>query len=249
MIQIFDGNNYYRKRLEYDTTGMLPRTVLNETFDAKVPQVWVWDGFKGNEKRRAIYPDYKMNRTPKPSSLYEALKFMRGLLNHSPAIQVRVPGYEADDVVATLARHYAKAGTEIEIHSNDYDFVQLTAEHPTRIFCGARLKGDVKAADIRLYKSTVGDASDNIKGIKGFGATSWPLVDKGALKRMILEDGPVPEMRPGAKKWAEENRDQLKAYWEIVGFYDVPMPLIDEHMTVGDRDYRKADDQLREFMQ
>lgn len=247
MIQIFDGNNYYRKLLETSRTGLAPREVMEETFAAPHPQVWVWDGFKGTAKRREVYPDYKMNRTPQGPGLYEALKFMQKVLAHTPAIQLKVPGYEADDVVATLAKRYAKLGSDVEIHSNDYDFVQLTAEYP-RIFCGARLKDDVKAKDIRLYKTTVGDPSDNIKGIKGFGQTSWPLVDKTALAKMILEDGPVPEMRPAAKKWADENRAQLKIYWEIVGFYDVPFPLIDQHMTVGDRNKVAADALLREFM-
>jgi hypothetical protein len=248
MIRIYDANNWYRRLLETDTTGSPARNTLIDTFTAPCPVIFVWDGAKGNDRRRATYPDYKMNRGAVDQSIYDGFRFLQSLLVHSPAIQVRVPGYEADDVVATLAKRFAKAGSDIEIYSNDADFLQLGADHP-RIFCGARAKDDIPGRDIRLYKTTVGDPVDNIKGIKGFGKTSWPLVDKGALRRMILEDGPVPEMRPAAARWADENRDQLKVYWEIVGFYDVPGELIDQHMTAGDRDFQAADDMLQRFFQ
>lgn len=246
MIRFYDGNNYYRTILEADPTGLAPRNALNEAFAATGPVVWVWDGPKGNEKRRAKHPDYKMNRPPQTQDLRTSFEFLQELLTHSPAIQVKVPGYEADDVIATLASQYAKAGSDVSIYSNDYDFLQLTAKHP-RIFCGGRPKEGVDASDIRLFKATVGDPSDNIKGIKGFGMKSWLAVNKPALRRMITEDGPVPEMLPAPKAWAEQNRDLIKTYWDIVGFYDVPMDVIDQHMTAGKPNFDRADNILLRY--
>jgi len=249
--RIFDANNFVRKAIERDHTGLVPRTLYNDV--QKMVQdsavLYVWDGFKGNDRRKAIYPAYKGKRQKPGESVYEAFKMVQRTLELSSAIQFKVDGYEADDVIATLARRYAANGDTIEIWSNDYDMMQLSAEYPNNIFVGANPKPHVPMDMVRYYKVTVGDASDNIPGIEQFGDKTWAEVDKDKLRRFIddiVADG-SSEIDLSLPKRCKIHPSSIRAHWEITGFFPVDIDLIVSSMKVGKNDPKAADNYLKEF--
>ncbi|BCJ91728.1 hypothetical protein IZ6_24630 [Terrihabitans soli] len=250
MIRIYDGNNYFRVAVERDPTGLAPRQILEEIKATKDVVIWVWDGKNGNSKRRELYPEYKRNRPPMAEDFRHAMQLMKDLLAHSTAIQIEVPGYEGDDVIATLARRYSP----VSIYSNDFDYMQLVAERPGKVFCGANLKAGVEPKYVRLFKTLVGDPSDNIKGVKLFGKKTWDEADKEKLLEAVLRwvhQGVLLESdlpRSSMVDWVEDNLTLVRTYWQIVGFYDVPIDLIEEHTQRGSGDWYRAENLLSEFM-
>lgn len=145
----------------------------------------------GNNFRKAIDPDYKATRKePEPAvkAAMEASRHaIRELLHSLGVMQVSVAGTEADDVVAYLAKNLP--GGKF-IYTVDADLIALSGAH-VQVF----LKGEphnvfrkddivVQPRHVTLFKSIVGDSSDNIKGVKGLGPAAWAdLVDE------VGEDG------------------------------------------------------------
>lgn len=249
-IRIYDGNNYVRRVLETDHTGLAPRTILNEVNTTDEVVIFVWDGAGANARRREIYSEYKRNRKPLKKDIYAGFDTVEEVLKFSKAIQVRVPGYEADDVIAALARHYATAGDIVSIYSNDADMLQLVAEFPNNVFTGARIKDHVPPHLIKYYKVTVGDSSDNIPGIPGFGEKAWNEVDKDLLSTFVDEvvAGVEPTTKLELPSRCKVDPDRLRDYWNIVSFLPVPFDLMSENMTVGTPNPQKADEYLKEWM-
>lgn len=256
MVNLFDSNNYARVEFEVDPTGLPLRRLFHKAFYDLNPCLFIFDGFGAKKLRQEKYPDYKAGRKKAPDNFYVMLGFYKELLLHTNHTVIEVPGYEADDVIATLVR--ANPNIPVTIHSTDRDFCAL--EEPDRVLVpNAKLKG-VERQDVRLYKTLVGDPGDNIKGIKLFGEKAWGLltfVQKarwiGAFESRTVgtavwgEDlGLTREMH---KHWVAENSALLQTYWDIVGFYDVPMDLINQHSKAGVPDFPLADKKLRDMLQ
>ncbi len=256
MIKIFDGNNYYRRRLETDFTGRAAREIVEEMILETDVCIWVWDGENGNARRRNRYDRYKANRKVVRTDIYAGFETLKNVLRHTNTFQLSVPTFEGDDVIATLARRYAMGGNDVSIYSTDYDFVQLSGEFPRRIFCGAKPKSLVGTDLVRHYKCWVGDPSDNISGIPGFGDVTWERTDKSVLRdtttNLISTGRHVQrgELSNKVNNWLSEpaNAELFRTFWEIVGFYDVPNNLIDQHLIQGVEDFAKADAYLKEWM-
>lgn len=242
-MKLIDANNVFRRVLEQDPTGLTPRNIVQDLQAAREVQIWVWDGADGNARRRKVYPEYKMRRTPPAENINAGFRFMREILKDTTAIQIRCYGWEADDVIATVVRTTQQ---KLHIQSTDMDLLQLVHEAPGRVTCDAVPK--VPLDLIRLFKTAVGDPSDNIPGIKAFGPKAWDAVDKVALRKAIVEDADFPELPKRCVEWAEENRAQLKAFWEIVGLYSVPDEEIKKGMVIGSGNFAAAYAKLKEFM-
>lgn len=257
MLKIYDGNNYYRLLLETDHTGFAARGVLNSLQLETNPVVWVWDGENANAERRKTYPDYKRNRRPVSRDIYVGFDTLKQVLTHTRAIQIEIPGREGDDVVAALTRYYLGRGQSVAIYSNDFDFHQLLEDQGTgRLFLGSSPKPHVSPRLARHYKVLVGDPSDNIAGVGGFGEKTWADARPDQIERLVsdLVSGVVPNMEWLPKRvqtWLgdEGNRKLIQTYWQTVNFIDVPMEEINDHMIVGVPDLQKADAYLKEFMQ
>lgn len=226
MLRLFDGNNVFRRLLESDVTGQPLRMLLAEVegYQQRGDQViFCWDPPNAIQRRRKIVPHYKAGRPPMADDVRQSQELMKTLFAHAAVLQCEVPTYEADDVIAALARN---AGPDVLIHSNDGDFLQLGV--PTTADIALR---KVPPELIRLHKAAVGDPSDNLKGIKGFGEKSWLGADHAALRLLIETPGtnPWPEQlqRQGLSKasagWlvADGNLALVRADWEAAGFLDV----------------------------
>lgn len=240
---IIDGNNYFRRLM---SVGGDARSVLNNLFNPKDHTTVVWDGEKGSQRRRKIYPQYKTNRGPQDKDVSMHFATLVRVLSHCNVMQVFHNDYEGDDVIAALARDYARSGLKVHIESNDQDFLQIQAEYPQLVTTSAT--GKTTPELTLLYKIWVGDPSDKISGIPLFGPTTWEQADHAELQRIvdaalatgeIIENSLPPRIKPTA--------ELIKALHTIITFF--PIPVAELSIISGRPDYAAADAYLKEFFQ
>lgn len=138
----------------------------------------------GRSHREELYPAYKATREKMPEELRESLPRIREIVEALGLAVVEIEGWEADDVIGTLAARAGAAGLESVIVSGDKDFYQLVRPgvkllRPGRGGEGAAAEWidegnaaqglGVAPAKVVDYLALVGDASDNIPGVPGVG--------------------------------------------------------------------------------
>lgn len=249
MIRLYDGNNIMRRAIEkHQMQGALPLT-LRMRFEQQTPHdVWVWDGYDHNARRRDIYPAYKMNRPPIAEEIFAQVKLWKELLRHTPAAQIECYGWEADDVIGTLVR---KRPGQFEVHTNDMDYGQV-ADMCSLI--GVNMKG-VPPRRIALYKALCGDKSDNIDGIPGFGPKRWLEMEKhwAEIESAIVRGEPSAfddlPFKPAVKAWLtqQDNVDLLQQMLCVTHFQNVPDDELNGGTTRGTPNKMAGRARLSEF--
>lgn len=151
----------------------------------------------GDSFRQAIYPQYKANRSEMPLDLRDQIGKIRRLLEafHLPILEV--PGFEADDVLATMARIVEARQGQCLLVTPDKDCRQLITPrvslfNPRRgeIYDAAKLAIDWKVRPDQVvdFQSLVGDSTDNIPGVPGVGPkTAAELLEKFETLESIFE--------------------------------------------------------------
>lgn len=147
--------------------------------------------------RHELYSEYKANRERMPEDLIDQIPDIRSLIELFGATVLEYPGYEADDILGTLAKQWQGPEDQVYIISGDKDIYQLLS-FGIKIYSpqkgiqdlfeyneeNVREKLGVKINQICDYMALVGDSSDNIPGVKGIGP-------KGAVE--LLKDYPTLE--------------------------------------------------------
>lgn len=141
--------------------------------------VAVFDGPDNKQKRTEIYKEYKAHRKGMPEDLFPQLEKALQFCEIAAIPHLSVPGVEADDVMGSIAKWAAHKGTEIFLCTSDKDLCQLISD---KIFVINPYKENLlidKKTTKELfgvypeqmvdYLALVGDASDNIPGLEGFG--------------------------------------------------------------------------------
>lgn len=161
--------------------------------------------------RHQAYTQYKATRVKAPEGLYEQLPRIKEVCQAMEIPIFEVPGYEADDIIATLARQ-AKEGVEVVIATGDKDSYQLVDKNvkiftPRKSFSdtilmderGVEEKLGVKPTQIPDLKGLAGDPSDNIPGVRGIGDTgAAKLLQKyGTVENLYEHLGELPERTRG----------------------------------------------------
>jgi hypothetical protein len=184
-IILYDALNALRTRVETERTSMLVRGLVNEALTPDVMRIWVWDGMWGNANRRKIFAPYKLNRKPTPNgeAIFKSMAFLRDILSLTPAWQCRHKDFEGDDMIAALVKMFPD--TPIKIVSTDRDLLPLTDGVRVTSTATPFTKVSVPIPMIRLFKLTVGDPSDGIPGLPGFGIKGWEKCDKFALAEAL----------------------------------------------------------------
>lgn len=258
-LHIYDANNYLRRAFE---AGRPVQQVV-PLYSQGEPRVWVFDGKGALTARRALYPDYKIKRdreTPMVNGAYDFIRAVQNdLLPHCDPLNtvIRIDGWEADDVIATLARQYTGL-MEVCIWSNDGDFLALEDLDGVRLMERPKLASVVTGADVRLYKTLVGDTSDNIPGLKLFGEKAWATLTKDLKEKWVsfLEgddaegDRLMSWMKPAQQAWFldNDNRELMRTYWKVVGFLPVDPGLINRSTTRSRFDQGKYQETCRKYM-
>ncbi|HEX8694742.1 MAG TPA: DNA polymerase I [Longimicrobium sp.] len=175
----------------------------------------------GSSDRHIVYPAYKATREKMPDELEASLPRIRSLVEAFRIPVLELEGYEADDVIGTLADKAADAGLEAVIVSGDKDFYQLIRPHVCLLNPGrggpAAVEEewvDTRNAHERLgvppervvdYLGLIGDSSDNVPGVPGIGP-------KTAIQ-LIEEYGPVEEiLAHAAEVKGKRARESLQAF-------------------------------------
>lgn len=235
IVRIYDGNLVVRQRLETDTSGFVIRNLAIEAANTfGVLEIWVFDHPAGNARRRAMYSEYKTNREPPAENIYAFMQLWQAVVKLTPAYSCVVPGYEGDDVIAHLARRYVGLGAQVEVITRDADIRQLEI-HP-----GIRVKNDslgkVPPHLIRLYKATVGDSSDNIKGVPGFGAKTWETCDKERLLAWFeapFDAEPPADLPNRCRTAMSADRQHFLMLYDLVSFIDIPEDEVTANIVAG----------------
>ena len=162
--------------------------------------------------RKKLYPEYKTNRKEVEEDLKIQLPIAINLIKEMGFKMIEVPGFESDDIIASLSTLASNKGIDVKIISSDKDMYQLL-NNKIKIFdpmkkqeIGEREcieKFNVAPKDFINFQALVGDSSDNIPGVKGIGEkTASKLISeyhtleniyenienfKGALKKRLIE--------------------------------------------------------------
>jgi len=142
----------------------------------------------GETFRDGLYSDYKANRPEAPADLIPQFPYIRKVLKAMNIAVLDHEGFEADDVIATLARYFALQGTEVVIVSGDKDLMQLVGGSIRLLdtmksrWIGedeVRQKFGVEPSRVVDVLALMGDPVDNIRGVKGVGEkTAIALIQK-----------------------------------------------------------------------
>ena len=175
--------------------------------------------------RHNTYADYKGTRKPMLPELKQQVPLMKELLNAMNIKIVEKEGFEADDLLGTIAKNSQKNGLEVSIVSGDRDLLQL-ADDKIKIRIPKTKKGVTEVEDyypedvVKLYgvtpsefidmKALMGDSSDNIPGAPGIGPkTASALIVQYHNIDNIFEH--IEELKPPkARKSVSENVEQIR---------------------------------------
>ena len=205
---------------------------------------WVLDA--GTSFREERYPEYKSTREKLDAELQadfdRSLERTRQLLDAFRVAAVEVPGYEADDVIGTLATQAAATGLMTVIVSGDKDFYQLIAPgvallNPGRggpasvdeVWVDERNAAErlgVPPGQVADFLALVGDTSDNVPGVKGIGEKGAQklLAEFGDLETLLARAGEVAGKR--AREALLEQAAEARLSRELVTIRrDVPVAL------------------------
>jgi DNA polymerase I len=150
----------------------------------------------GKTFRDQIFPAYKGTRAKMPDDLSPQMKRIRELVDAFNIPRLEMEGFEADDVLGSIARTAAQQGLGVKIITGDRDLLQLVNERTTVYLAGddqnyitdqdVVTKLGVPPAQVVDYKALVGDKSDNIPGVSGIGdKTAIALLQKfGTLENI-----------------------------------------------------------------
>jgi len=163
--------------------------------------------------RKKLYPEYKANRPEAPEDLKAQLPIAIDLIKEMGFKMLEIPGFESDDLIASLATLAAKNGIKVKIVSHDKDMYQLIDDKKIVIFdplkkkeideAGCIEKFGIHPKYFKDFQALVGDSSDNIPGVRGIGVkTAAKLINKyknlenlyanideikGALQKKLIE--------------------------------------------------------------
>lgn len=249
-VYIYDCNNYVRIKSETSFSDSFIRSLIDEANrDPEIIKIYVFDGQNSNDYRRSFYPDYKLTRKQPIDNFFDNLKWFKELLSHANknVCVVQVKGFEADDIIAELAGWFE----EVTIFSTDKDLLQI----PNAILPMAN-SGWERRDLIFARKVLCGDPSDNIKGIKGFGDTTWKSmsneskylakvwVEKGSTEcKKIFADSLSTRARNVILGASEEEIEVLK---KVVGFRKVDRNEVE--LNFGDGNRAEIERQLSEYL-
>lgn len=167
----------------------------------------------GDTFRNVIFPEYKAHRPPPPDDLLTQEPMIREILDAMRIPVIGIPGYEADDVIATLAVEGAARGLTVNLCTSDKDCRQLLSDRVKivnlrkgEMLDAAGLKADwgVEPSQVVDFQALVGDSVDNVPGVPGCGpktASKW-LQQYGTLDNLVAHADEVggPKLKEALKK-------------------------------------------------
>ena len=211
--------------------------------------------------RHEIFPQYKANRTAAPELVKEALEPLQEILAAFGIPVVMMPGFEADDVIGSMAAQWGSPGSSIYMVTPDKDYGQLISPYvfqykPAKGGNEIEIIGEAEICanyGIRNPKQVIdiltiwGDSSDNIPGIRGIGEVgAKKLIGKyGSLDNIIANAGELPQKQQEA---IQESLEQIQMSRFLVTIKtDIELPVKEEELRVVFPDPQKIDAVFNKF--
>ncbi len=174
--------------------------------------------------RKELDPRYKANRGPMPEELGVQIPFITEFTKALGIPMISQEGYEADDIIGSLATQFQNLDFDVEVVSGDKDFAQLVTEQvilfdpmknkrlgPLQVF----EKWGVRPDQFRDYLALIGDSSDNIPGVRGVGPkTAQKLLESYHSLDGIYEN--IDSIKGSTQKKLIENKDEAYLSQKLV---------------------------------
>jgi DNA polymerase-1 len=171
----------------------------------------------GSQLRNEIFPEYKAHRDATPEAIKIAVPYIQELLRamHIPIIEVK--GFEADDLIGTIAKQAEKQNYKVFMVTPDKDFAQLVSENifmykPARMGNGIEIWGvpevlakfEIERPDQVIdFLGMMGDAADNIPGLPGVGEVT--------AKKLLKEFGTMENLLANTDKLKGKMKENIEA--------------------------------------
>jgi DNA polymerase-1 len=211
--------------------------------------------------RHGIYPQYKAQREETPEEIIKSVPHIKEIIGAYRIPIIQYDGYEADDVVGTVAKHAAGIGYRVYMMTPDKDYAQLVEDNilmykPARSGTGAETLDTAKVCEKYGVKcpeqfievlALMGDKSDNVPGVKGIGEVS--------ATRLIAEFGTVENLLANIDRVKGANRDKIIADRDnlllskklVTICTDVPIQFMEDDYKLKTPDTTKLKELFKEF--
>ena len=234
--------------------------VIDEEKPSRV--IVAWDP-PGPTFRDEAYPEYKAGRRETPDAFRAQSPHFRPLMEAFGAVNVEVEGFEADDVIGTLARRASEEGARVTILTGDRDALQLVDDNVSVLATGRGVtdttrydpakveeRYGVPPAKMPDLRGMIGDSSDNLPGVPGIG-------EKTAAQ-LMARYGSLEEILAHADEQSPKRRENLTVHADTalmcrdLSVIDTRVPLeldpLDVPLVTRDAARRDAlQDAFREF--
>jgi DNA polymerase I len=215
----------------------------------------------GSTYRYEMYQEYKAHRDETPEAIKIAVPYIQQLLKamHIPIIEV--PGFEADDLIGTLAKQAEKEDFKVFMVTPDKDFAQLVSENifmykPARMGNGIEIWGIPEVLEkfeitdplqVIDYLGMMGDAADNIPGLPGVGEKT--------AKKFLAQYGSMENLLANTHELKGAIKDKIEANAELgilskklaTILLDCPVTFNAEDFELSKPDVEKTDELFQEL--
>ena len=215
----------------------------------------------GSDYRLEMFTDYKANRDETPEAIKIAVPYIQELLHamHIPIIEVA--GFEADDLIGTLAKKAEKQGYQVFMVTPDKDFGQLVSEN-IFMYRPARAGGDIEIWGVEEVKAKfevedplqvidflgmMGDAVDNIPGLPGVGEKTAKklLAEYGSMENLLAN---TDKLKGKMKENIENNKEKGILSKKLATILlDCPVEFDEEAFELSKPDVEKTDALFQEL--
>jgi DNA polymerase-1 len=210
--------------------------------------------------RTELAPEYKVARRPMPDVLREQFPYFRPIVEAFGYRNLEFEGWEADDVIATLATRADEAGVKTCVVSTDRDAFQLCSENvclmmtprgvaDVHVYTPERVEARYGIPPDRVpdFIGLKGDDSDNIPGVPGFGdKTAGQLIAQyGSLEEVLVH---VDDLSPARGKALREHAEQALRSKELATMRrDLPVDCRPEDLVLAPPDRSQLKEMFRRF--
>ena len=243
-LMVLDGNSIVNRAFYGVSSNLTTRTgqptnavfgflnILNKLLDEEQPQaLCVTFDRKAPTFRHLAYEGYKAQRKPMPEELASQMPILKEVLSALNIPMYELDGWEADDLIGTIARRDEGAGWDTVIVTGDKDSLQLVTDHTTVKLVSTRM-GRTTTKDMtpesfrEAYgfapihiidlKALMGDASDNIPGVKGIGEkTALALLAQQPSIDGLYANLDKMDVKPAARKKLVEGEEAARMSYDL----------------------------------
>ncbi|OQA21813.1 MAG: DNA polymerase I [Actinobacteria bacterium ADurb.Bin346] len=237
----------------YGFTAMILKIIGEQKPDAVV---CAFDS-RGPTFRHELFEEYKAQRKKMPAELSGQMQLIREVMTALNISTIEIPGFEADDIIATISGKTASLFYDTIILSGDKDILQLVSENVKVISMkkgisdtvlydirGVVEKFGVEPPQIKDLLALMGDASDNIPGVQGIGPkTALELISQFGNVESIYKniDKIKNEKLKNLLSSKEESARKSKSLTELNDGLEIDIEMI-AGLKIKDFDYKKVED-------